>query len=151
MEIKLFTLKLALLSFWAAWFAIVFLTNLFSGIKSAGVLPESWKFASKNYAAVAKATSLYQAPPWVPRLLFLGVVLWQLVAAALYGWAFASSLETRMVDWSAVNTAFAAGLGLWAAFMIADEITIKYAYEQSHEMLFIAQLVTLVALYLLPA
>ena len=46
---------------------------------------------------------------------------------------------------------FAAGLALWAAFMIADEITIKYAYEQSHELLFIAQLATLVALHVIPA
>ena len=151
MEVKLFTLKLGLLSFWAAWFAIVFLTNLFSGLKSAGALPKSWKFASGNYETVAKATSVYQAPLWVPRVLFLGVVLWQLVATALYGWAFASSLKAGTLDWSAVNTAFAVGLGLWAAFMIADEITIKYAYEQSHELLFVAQLVTLVAIYVLPA
>ena len=151
MEVNLFTLKLGLLAFWAAWFAIVFLTNLSSGLKSAGVLPVSWKFASKNDAAVAKATSIYGAPPWVPRLLFLGVVLWQLLATALYGWAFAASLKAGVIAWSAVNTAFAVGLGLWAAFMIADEITIKYAYEQSHELLFIAQLATLMALYLLPA
>jgi hypothetical protein len=45
----------------------------------------------------------------------------------------------------------AAGIGLWAAFMIADEITIKYAYEQSHELLFVAQLVSLVAMHVLPS
>ena len=41
MAIELFTLELGLLLFWAAWFAIVFLTNLFSGMKAAGILPES--------------------------------------------------------------------------------------------------------------
>jgi hypothetical protein len=146
----LLTLKLGLLFFWAAWFSIVFLTNLCSALKAAGMLGESWKFASKNYEAVVKAVSIYGAPPWLPRALFLGVVAWQLLAAALFGCAFLSSLQAGALDVPATNVAFAAGLALWAAFMIADEITIKYAYEQSHELLFIAQLATLVALHVIP-
>ena len=113
------------------------------------MLGESWKLASKNYEAVAKAVSIYRAPPWLPRLLFGGVVLWQLMAAMLYGRSFVSSCNAGTLDAAAVNAAFAAGLGLCAAFILADEITIKYAYEQSHELLFIAQLATLLALYLL--
>jgi hypothetical protein len=87
MEVSLFTLKLALLLFWAAWFAMVFLTNLLSGLKAAGMLGKEWKFASTNYEAVAKAVAIYDAPPWVPRLLFSGVVVWQFIAATLFGWA----------------------------------------------------------------
>jgi hypothetical protein len=94
--------------------------------------------------------SIYSAPPWLPRALFLGVVAWQLLAAALFGCAFLSSLQAGALDAHATNVAFAAGLALWAAFMIADEITIKYAYEQSHELLFIARLATLVALHVIP-
>jgi hypothetical protein len=144
-------LKLALLFFWAAWFCVVFLTNLFSGAKAAGLLGDTWKFASGNYAAVAKAVSLYGAPAWVPAFLFAGVVAWQLAAAALYAWAFYVSFAAGWIAPTAMNTAFAAGIGLWAAFMIADEITIKYAYEQSHELLFIAQLASLVAMHVLPS
>jgi hypothetical protein len=151
MSMELFTLELALLLFWAAWFAIVFLTNLFGGLKALGVLPESWRFASKNYEAVAKATSIYEAPSWVPPLLFAGVMLWQLLAAVLYAGAFASSLRQGTLDAGALNAAFAAGLGLCAAFVLADEITIKYGYEPSHELLLIAQLATLMAMYVLPA
>jgi hypothetical protein len=146
-----FVLKLGLLLFWAAWFAVVFLTNVFSGLKAAGVAGESWRFASKNYEAVAKAVSIYRAPPWVPGLLFLGVVVWQLIAAAVFAWAFASSLQAGALNATAVNAAFAAGIGLMAAFMLADEITIKYAYEQAHELLFIAQLATLIAIAVIPA
>lgn len=134
-------LKLALLFFWALWFSIVFLTNVFGAMKAAGRLPPSWKFASKNYEMVAKAVSLYQAPAWVPRLLFLGVVAWQLVAAALFWYALA--------DTTVVNAAFGAGILLFAAFMIADELTMKYAMEQPHELLFIAQLASLLAMHLL--
>ena len=56
-------LKLAILAFWAAWFAIVFLTNLCGALKAAGRLPPEWKFASKNYELVKKAVSLYEPPP----------------------------------------------------------------------------------------
>jgi hypothetical protein len=147
----LFLPKLALIFFWAAWFCVVFLTNLFSALKAAGLVGVGWKFASKNYAAVAKAISLYGAPAWVPALLFGGVVTWQLAAASLYAWALCSSLAAGAIAMPAVNAAFAAGIGLWAAFMIADEITIKYAYEQSHELLFVAQLASLVAIHVLPS
>jgi hypothetical protein len=143
-------LKLALLLFWSVWFGIVTLTNLFSGLKAAGMAAPAWVFASKNYDAVAKAVSIFQAPRWVSAILFAGVVAWEAAAFALFGYAFISSLAAHAVDFGAVNAAFIAGIGLWGAFMIADEITIKYAYEQSHELLFIAQLATLLAVYLLP-
>jgi hypothetical protein len=147
MEVPVFTLKVALLFFWAAWFAIVSLTNLFSALKAAGIVGKEWKFASPNYEAVAKAVSIYGAPAWVPRLLFSGVVVWQLIAATLYGWAMVSSCSAGQLDAPLVNAAFFAGLGLWAAFMLADEITINYEFERTHELLFIAQLGSLIVLF----
>ena len=141
-------LKLALLLFWATWFSIVFLTNVFSAAKAAGRLPASWKFASQNYEMVVKAVSRYQAPAWVPRFLFLGVMAWQLAAAAFFWYALGSSWAGGMLDMPAVNAACGAGILLWAAFMIADEITLKYAIEQPHELLFIAQLASLVVMHL---
>jgi hypothetical protein len=133
-------LKLALLFFWALWFSIVFLTNVFSALKAAGRLPPGWKFASKNYEMVAKAVSLYRAPAWVPRLLFLGVITWQLGAAALFWYSLA--------DVTVAYAAFSAGILLFAAFMIADELTLKYAMEQPHELLFIAQVASLLVIRL---
>ena len=133
-------LKLVLVFFWALWFSIVFLTNVFSAMKAAGRLPPDWKFASKNYEMVAKAVSLYDAPVWVPRLLFAGVIAWQLVAAALFWYALA--------DMTAADAAFSAGMLLFAAFMIADELTLKYAMEQPHELLFIAQIASLLVVRL---
>jgi hypothetical protein len=151
MEIELFTLKLGLLSFWGLWLAIVFLTNLFEGFKVLRVVPGKWKFASYNFQAVAQATASYHAPPWLPRLLFSGILVWQLLAVTFFGWAVVSSFNAGSLGWGLVNAAFAAGLGLWAAFMIADEIFKQYDTERAHVLLFIAQLVTLVALYVLPS
>jgi hypothetical protein len=134
-------LKLALIFFWALWFSIVFLTNVFSAMKAAGRLPPSWRFASKNYEMVVKAVSIYGPPPWLPRLLFLGVITWQLGAGTLFWYALA--------DMTVANAAFCAGILLFAAFMIADELTLKYAMEQPHELLFIAQVASLLVVHLL--
>ena len=141
-------LKLALLAFWAAWFAIVLLTNVFGFLKATGRLPPSWRFASKNYELVTKATAIYQPRPWLPGLLFGGVLAWQLIATAMYAYAFFASLDD-FIDLDAVNAAFTVGILLWAAFMLADEITLKYEQERTHELLFIAQLASLAAIHLL--
>lgn len=146
---SLFPLKLALLFFWAAWFSIVFATNVASALKSSGRLPPSWKFASRNYEWVCKAVSIYSAPAWVPRLLFLGVLAWQLITALLFWVALAASGGAGLMDMGLVNAASTAGILLWAAFMIADEITIKYAMEQPHELLFVAQLASLVVMHVI--
>lgn len=144
-------LKLALLLFWTAWFAVVFLTNVFGGLKAMGVLaPSWWKFASTNYQAVVKATAMYRPPAWLPPVLFVGVVIWQLAIAALFAWAAGAWLLDGRLDWRAVNLAFGAAIGLWAAFMLADEIVLKYEFERTHELLFIAQLASLVAMHVLP-
>jgi len=98
---------------------------------------------------VVKAVSIYDAPPWLPKLLFLGVVAWQALAAALFWYALAASGAAGIVDMAAVNLACGAGILLWGAFMLADEITIKYAMEQPHELLFIAQIASLLVLHLI--
>jgi hypothetical protein len=151
MEVNLFTLKLGLLSFWGLWLLIAFLTNLANGLKVLRVAPQHWKFASGNFQAVARATATYHAPPWLPRLLFLGVLLWQLLALTFFGWAIVSSSKEGSLDWGLLNAAFAAGLGLLSAFMIADEIFKQYDLERGHVLIFTAQLVTLIVLYVLPS
>jgi len=151
MDMNLFALKLGLVSFWGLWLVIVFLTNLFEGLKALRILPPYSKFASQNLQAVAKATATYQAPPWVPRLLFFGVLVWQLVALLFFGRALVCSIEDGRLAMGPINVAFVASLGLLAAFMLADEICKEYDTERAHVLFFIAQLVTLLALYVLPS
>jgi hypothetical protein len=144
------TLKLGLLAFWMAWFAVVAATNACGALKALGKLPASWRFVSANYEAIVKATAMYAPPRWLPALLFAGVIAWQLAAFALLACALAGSLLAGAIDLRAATIALAAGIALWAAFMLADEITVKYEFERTHELLFIAQLATLVALHILP-
>jgi hypothetical protein len=150
MDDGLLALKLALLLFWAAWFAVVFLANAFGVLKAMGALPRSWPFASTNYQAVVKATAMYRPPAWVPSMLFAGVLAWQLAVAALFAWAAGAWLLEGRLEWRAVNLAFGGGIALWGAFMLADEIVLKYEFERTHELLFIAQLASLIAMHALP-
>jgi hypothetical protein len=133
-------LKRLLLLFWAAYFTIVLATNACDAAKAAGLLNDSWTFASGNYLFVCETTARYGPPGWVNAALFAGVVIWEAAAAASFWWA-ALAYNRR-----SSYAAFTIGLGLWAAFLLADEICIVYAVEGTHLRLLVAQLVTLLVI-----
>jgi hypothetical protein len=149
MQIDLLILKLGLLLFWSVWLTVVFLTNSFEGLKVVRILPEGWKFASDNYSAVTKATSIYPHPEWLDAVLFGGVIIWQGLAVVLYWRAVPHFNGPGSMELGLVNSAFAASLSLWAAFIVADEILKNYEGERIHLQLFIGQLVSLLAIHLL--
>jgi hypothetical protein len=143
------SLKRTLLAFWAVWLTVVLATNVLDAGKALGWLEESWAFASGNYHLLAETTSRYGTPAWVNAWLFLGVIGWEGVAALLFWlacWQFRGGGAGRR----SVYAAFTAGLTLWGAFLVADEVFITYAVAGTHLRLFTAQLVTLLAIELLP-
>jgi len=150
MRFSLVTLKRGLLFFWAAWLTIVLLTNVFDLLKQSGVLGAGWRFASGNYGFMAATTAIYALPPALVTLLFIGVILWEALAAWLMWLAFLRARDGQSALLARVNTAFVVSLALWAAFMLADEILMAYDVEATHMRIFAAQLVTLLVIYLLP-
>ena len=136
-------LKRTLLAFWAVWFTIILATNVVDALKALGVLGESWRFASGNYDFLTATTARYATPAWVNGLLFAGVIAWEGVSAALF-WLVWWSRRWRYA-------AFTSSLSLWLAFAIADKVFIAYQVEGTHLRLFVAQLLTLLAVELLPA
>ena len=147
----LLALKLGLLLFWSLWYVIVLATNLCEGFEHLRIFSHTWPFASGNLGAITKATTRYCSSRRLPRLLFFGVVCWQLAAVVLFGSAIAASVRAGSVDSESVNAAFLAGLGLWSAFMLADEVLKQYDVEHSHVLFFMAQLLTFVAIHMLPS
>jgi hypothetical protein len=140
-------LKRGLLLFWGVWLGVVFATNLCDGLQALGLLGEGWAFASGNYRLVEQTTARYGTPGWLNALLFVGVVCWEGAAALLFCLA---GLRGRGECRRLRHAAFAAGLGLWAAFLLADEVFVAYALEGTHLRLFTALLATLLAVELLP-
>ena len=137
------TLKSGVLMFWAAWFTLVVLTNLFDALKAGRVLPAGWTFASGNWELMLKVTAVHATPVAIVGVLFLGVIAWEAGAAVLFWRAWAAGGRGGLA-------AFTVGLGLWAAFVLADEIFLAYSIEATHLRLFAVQLLSVLALRLLP-
>jgi hypothetical protein len=142
-------LKRSLLLLWAVWLSVVFLSNLTDALKGIGLLGESWAFASGNLKFIQETTARYGTPDWVNGMLFAGVILWEGVAALLFWWA-ARTFRGKESGRKIMYFAFTTSLLLWGAFLIADEVFISYSVESTHLRLFIAHLVTLMTIELLP-
>jgi hypothetical protein len=152
MAVSVTQLKRGVLLFWALWFTLVLATNLCDAAKTLGLLSPGWPFASGNYCFMASVTAKYGTPAWINGLLFAGVMVWQMIATVLF---WRSGMAYRPKDaggLAAATTALAVGIGLWAAFAVADEFFVAYetGVEAAHLRLFTAQLVTLLGIHLLP-
>jgi hypothetical protein len=142
-------LKRCLLVGWAAWLTIVVASNILDACKAMGLLGENWAFASGNFEFVVRTTVRYGPPRWINVVLFGGVILWEGAAAVLL-WLASIRFGGRSKGMPTVYLAFTASLTLWFAFMIADEVCIAYAVEGTHLRLLIGQLLSLLAIALLP-
>jgi hypothetical protein len=150
MRFETLTIKRGLLFFWALWFTIVLSTNITDGLKALKILPPRWAFASGNYALLARTTAIYSTPEWIVVALFFGLVVWQSVATILFWQSFRLFRGISSPRLAAVHAAFAVSLALWATFVIADELFIAYNLEGFHMAIVSSQLVTLLAIQLLP-
>jgi hypothetical protein len=142
-------LKRLLLLFWAVWFTVVFLSNLASAGKALGLLDSSWAFASGNWKLILETTVRNSVPTALNAILFAGVIIWEGIAAVLF-WRVGCRFRGRGLGRKGVYLAFTTSLTLWAAFLVADEVCIAYAVAGTHLRLFVAHLVTLLAVELLP-
>lgn len=142
-------LKRSLLFSWAVWLSVVFLSNLADGGKAVGLIGQSWPFASGNWTAIKETTARYGTPNLVNALLFAGVIAWEGLAALLFWWA-SCTFRGKQSGRRILYLAFTASLLLWAALLISDEVFVVYPLEGTHLRLFIAFLMTLLAIELLP-
>jgi hypothetical protein len=142
-------LKRCLLLCWAIWLSVVFFSNLADAAKAAGLLSQSWAFASGNWKAIKDTTARYNTPDSINALMFGGVIVWEGLTAALF-WCAAWRFRGRKSGRKILYVAFTASLLLWAAFFISDEVFVVYPLEGTHLRIFVAFLVTLLAIELLP-
>jgi hypothetical protein len=144
-------IEAGILLLWAAWLSLVTLFNVTDALKEMGILGETWSLASGNFAYMIDVTSIHKTPRVVCYVMFAGVILWEALASLLLWRAFfVGSLP-------AINQAFLVSLSLWGAFILADEFFIAYTTEgeggysvaATHREIFVAFLVSLIALHLL--
>lgn len=143
-------LKDGILLFWALWISIVVLANVVDALGVAGVLPSDARLASGNFRAVARAGGRLGIPRAGAFLVYVGIIIWELLAAALL-WRGAVMLPADLDSrYRAADTGLAALLALFAAFMLADEIVHEFRMETDHRSIALLILISLLALHLLP-
>jgi hypothetical protein len=143
----------ALLLFWAIWFSVVTASNAADLLREAGLLSPDWRFASGNFALVAESLSLYSLSRAWASALFSLVVVVQLIASALFWRAAldAGPLAPRVRP--GIVYAFSAGMGLFGAFLVLDEVLLIYRrlpnLETAHFAILCALLLSLSLIHLL--
>lgn len=150
MELTALRLKQGILLFWALWVSIAWLSNLCEALKACRWLGAHWKFVSGNYTLLVETTQKYRPPFWFTALLFGGILLWQGGSALLFWCAVVTFQGMQHPGEPMLYRAFFVSLALWAAFLLADELFLAYPTEDTHLRVFIAQLVSLLAIALLP-
>lgn len=146
-------IKRILLLFWALFFSLVFVTDVTDGLKAIGVLSPDLTFASANYGFMLEVTDIFGTPEWFVALLYVGVVVWAGAAAFTFWRAFARFEVWDGPSRGVVETAFALGIGLWSAFLVADEFFLAYLttdVSSVHLRLFTAQMASLLVVALVP-
>ena len=135
-------LRPVLLLFWALWLTVVTASNATNALRVARVLPQGFAFASSNFELVETTTAIYHAPRAVVWLLFGGVIGWEAIAAALFWRALFAAWRQSTREGATLEAplavAIAAAMGLFAAFMLADELLIAYPLQATHMRAFAA-------------
>lgn len=143
-------LKRGLLGFWAAWLTLIATTNVFDALKALGWIDPSRAFASGNFDYITQATARYAAPGWLNGVLFSGVIAWETLIALAYWLALMRYRGRDSAGMAIVRCAFGLSFGLWAAFILVDEVLIAYKFEDVHVRILVTQLVTLLVVELVP-
>ena len=147
---RLRLIKQGLLLFWALWFSIMFLSNLFNGLINLGFFPSYWLFYSGNFAMVANVISRYSSNIMFPAILFAAVLIVAIIVAILFWVALGTYRAQTQYNLHYVRYAFGASIALWAAFLVVDEFMIAYSFEAPYFRLLSVSLLSLFAFYVLP-
>ncbi|MGA0560343.1 hypothetical protein ACO2Q8_27010 [Larkinella sp. VNQ87] len=137
-----------LLLFWSLYVSLVFLSNTADALRALNWLPANWIFVSGNYALVRQVISIYSTSVWLSGLFYGGVLIWQSVGSILLWRAFAATLRQTPNRQAATERALTVLIGLWAAFIVADEFFLAYelpGLSSTHFSLLLTSLATLIA------
>jgi hypothetical protein len=151
--IRSFTLKRGLLLFWTLYFLLVLASNLTDAAQAAGWLSPAFKFVSGNYELVRKVSGIYSTPGWIVVVLFAGVLAVE--SCCVFGFFRALRNFTSSPDqnWGVIYWAFGAAFLHLSGLNVADELFIDYhtlCIQGAHVSMFSAQLLSLLAIRLLP-
>ena len=141
--------KKSILVFWLAWFAIALWTDVVGGLAHMGLLNAAWA-PDVNYPNLVNVLKMYSVPSWLPTICFIGIVAWLLLITVAFMRACLMLGQEPHAWIDAGRDAFILSLGLWLAFLLADQIVMQYALEANHMVQAGFELLCFLAFILLP-
>src|SRR5262245_25597629 len=141
-SLRFSSIKIGLVLFWAIWLTVVTATNILDVLKQLGALPSTFTLVSYNFELVAKTVGAHGVPAVIAAARSAGVILWELLASVLLWRAWRAMHRGAPATAPEVMQAFAVSLAIWAAFLIATELTVNYATAMTHKATLVTQLVS---------
>lgn len=142
-------LNAGLLLGWAMWLSVVTITNITDALKALDVLSEDVGFASGNWSYLEGTTAIHDTPGWINAILFGGVIGWELIGSVLFWRAWGEYRRGASRTSEPVMAAFIVSAALWVAFTIADEIFFAFDAENTHRLILVALLASLVTMHVI--
>lgn len=141
--------KKIIILFWAAWWLIALWTDIVGALAHGGWLQATWA-PDINYPNLETSLQIYHVPSWLVSFLFAGIIAWSLVSTMAFCWASLSLRQKSTVWMRRAKIAFIISLSYWMAFFLADQAVMKFDLEENHMVQGGFQLLTYLALYILP-
>jgi len=135
-----------LLLFWGIYFAMAGTGNLVDWMTNHGHRGKYFRSSSKNLELMEKVAKRHGSGASTIGALFAVIMSWELLTAAAYLGAFALYLTGNFV---LLPYAFFAGMGLFAGLVLGNEAFVYYDDEEEHIVMFLAQLISYIAVALL--
>ncbi|WP_419419214.1 hypothetical protein ACNVED_11810 [Legionella sp. D16C41] len=141
-------IKLSLLFFLACWFFLAALSNL-GDFLVANHFINDITFRSNNYTEVQAALAVYSISKSLLNIIFIAILVIEFTSALLFSLSFFRFLLGYQT-WFTIHLAFMLSMGLWASFLLSEELLIFYKFEAVHLRWLTFEIVSFLVLHLLP-
>lgn len=149
MQLSNDTFKKIIILFWTFWWVIAFWTDIVGTLTHMGYLHATWA-PDTNYPFLVSSLKMYDTPEWLNIILFIGILIWSLVAALVFCYASVSLNKSRAIWMHRAQIAFIVTISYWLAFFLADQMVMKFDLEENHMVQGGFEFLTYLGLYLLP-
>lgn len=135
-----------LLLFWGVYFSMAGTGNVVNWLTEHGYHGTYFRFSSKNFELIERMAKRHGTGESSVKALFAVIMSWEVLSAAAY--VAALVLYVLGQDYM-VQYAFFVGMGLFAGLVLGNEAFVYYDDEEEHVIMFLAQLVSYIAVVLL--
>lgn len=141
--------KKIIILFWTLWWLIALWTDIVGALRHIHWLDNAWAIDA-NYPFLVDSLKIYSLPPWLPQLLFGGIIVWLIINVSFFIYACMAFRQNQAIWIHRASTAFIVSLCFWLALFLADQLVMKFDLEENHMVQGMFELITFLCLYLLP-